>query len=278
MKTIFSLFCVTFLTITSFAQNYDIILKTNGEEMEGHVNSIDDRTIDFNYKNETLHYKVDKIDIAKITFASGRVEFFNAKNSDGNKADLENHHNKVAILPFAYIKDERDGSKSVSNRIQEETYSLFKNHNADLEYQDPKTTNALLIKAGVTNNNIAGYTMGEICHILNVEYVIQGTVSVQKTSKNTYGGTASTTKNSGNAHVDKNGHLIGDIYGSGKSKTYQAHTSSTIQNYGTSMVMNIYNDRGDNLFSQEHESFWNTEDAYKITLKYLAKRTPFYKK
>lgn len=278
MKTIFSFLCLSLIAITTLAQNYDIILKTNGEEMEGHVNSIDDRTIDFIYKNETLHYKVDKIDIAKITFASGRIEFFNAKKSDGNKVDLDNHHNKVAILPFAYIKDERDGSKSVSNRIQEETYALFRKHNADLEYQDPKTTNALLIKAGVTNNNLAGYTMGEICHILNVEYVIQGTVSVQKTSKSTYGGTASTTKHNGKAHVDKNGNLIGNIFGDGKSKTYQATTSSTIQNYGTSMVINIYNDRGDNLFSQEHESFWNTEDAYKITLKYIAKRTPFYKK
>lgn len=278
MKTLFSCLCITFFTITSFAQNYDIVLKTNGEEMEGHVNSIDDRTIDFNYKNETLHYNVDKIDIAKITFSSGRVEFFNSTKADGSKANIEDHHNKVAILPFAYIKDERDGSKSVSNRIQEETYTFFKNHNAELEYQDPRTTNTLLIKAGVTNNNIEGYTMGEICQILDVEYVIQGTVSVSKASKNTYGGTVTTSKKNGNAYIDKNGHLIGDIYGSGKSKTYQANTSSIIQNYGTSMVMNIYNNRGDNLFSQEHESFWNTEDAYKITLKYLAKRTPFYKK
>ena len=278
MKTLLYFLCFTFSVISSFSQNYDIILKTNGEEMVGHVNAINARTIEFNYKNETLAYKVDKIDIAKITFASGRVQFFNSTQADGSKAIVENHHNKVAVLPFAYIKNERDGSNSVSNRIQDETYTLFKNHNTNLQYQDPRTTNALLIKAGVTNNNIAGYTMGEICQILGVEYVIQGTVSVQKTSKSTYGGTASTTKQSGNARVDKNGNLIGNIFGDGKSKTYNANTSSTIQNYGTSMVMNIYNDRGDNLFSQEHESFWNTEDAYKITLKYLAKRTPFYKK
>lgn len=278
MKTIYTFLFLFLTTFISISQNNDVILKTNGEEMEGHVNSIDDRTIDFNYKNESLHYSIDKIDIAKITFASGRVEFFNAKKSNGDNLSLEDHHNKVAILPFAYIKNEREGSQAVSDRIQSETYSLFKNHNADLIYQDPKTTNALLIKAGVSNNNVAGYTMGEICQILGVEYVIQGTVSVEKTSKNTYGGSASTTKSKGNTYVDKNGHLIGDVSGSGKSNTYHANTSTTIQNYGTSMVMNIYNDRGDNLFSQEHSSFWNTEDAYKITLKYLAKRTPFYKK
>ena len=278
MKAIY--FCLLFLFTTSISlgQNYDLILKTDGDEMLGNVNSIDDRTIDFNYKNEKLHYQVDKIDIAKITFATGRVEFFNSKQANGDNLTLEDHHNKVAILPFAYIKDENDGSRVVSDRIQSETYSLFKNHNGNLMYQDPKTTNALLIKAGVTNNNIAGYTMGEVCHILDVEYVIQGTVSVEKTSKSNYGGSASTTKSSGKAYIDRNGHLIGNVSGNGKSNTYNANTSTTIQNYGTSIVMNIYNDLGDNLFSQEHSSFWNTEDAYKITLKYLAKRTPFYKK
>jgi len=38
--------------------------------------------------------------------------------------------------------------------------------------------------------------------------------------------------------------------------------------------MNVYNDKGDNIFNKDHESFWQTNDAYKITLKFLTKRTP----
>ncbi len=124
MKAIYFSFLFLFTTSISLGQNYDLILKTNGQEMEGNVNSIDDRTIDFNYKNEKLHYQVDKIDIAKITFATGRVEFFNSKQANGDDLTLEDHHNKVAILPFAYIKDENNGSRVVSDRIQAETYSL----------------------------------------------------------------------------------------------------------------------------------------------------------
>ena len=192
---------------------------------------------------------------------------------------MESHHNKVAVLPFAYIKDESNGSKAISERIQAETFSFFNKHNSGLKYQDPKTTNALLIKAGVNNNNIQGYTMGEIANILEVEYVIQGTVSVQKTTQSVFSNsTSKTTKNNDKLHIDKHGKLIGNIFSDGKRKTTTSSSSTAIQNYATSMMMNIYNDRGDNIFSQNHTAFWNTQDAYKITLKYLAKRTHFYKK
>lgn len=275
MKTI--LFSVVILlgTLTLSAQNFDIILKTNGEEMEGNVEAIDDDIIHFVYKNEAIEYKVKQSDIVKITFASGRIQFFNKLNTSADKAkvSLEDHHNKVAILPFAYIKDESNGSQAISDRIQAETYALFSSHNGVLQYQDIRTTNALLIKAGVTNNNIKGYTMGEITNILGVEYIIQGTVSVQKTSQDVYNSSSSTTKKSVSVN---NGYLIGNAKGKQQTSTYGASTA--VQNYSTSMIINIYNDKGNSIFSQDHTAFWQTQDAYKITLKYLAKRSPLYKK
>ncbi|MDC9723494.1 MAG: hypothetical protein PSN34_12090 [Urechidicola sp.] len=285
-KHLISLIVLIFISTITFSQNNttDIILKTNGEEMIGKVNSISDDAVDFVYQNETINYQVKTVDIVKITFSSGRIQFFNklatqSKSESKPKVTLEDHHNKVAILPFGFIKDQEAGSDVMSNKIQQESYTVFNAHKGLLHFQPTRTTNALLIKAGVTNNNIQGFTMGEICNILGVEYVLQGVVTLEKTTQSNYGSSFSTTKGKGEkAYVDRHGNIIGNIYGNGKTKTSSFGTSTSVQNYSTSILINIYNDKGDNIFSQDHASFWNTEDAYKITLKYLAKKSPFYKK
>lgn len=269
--------CLSAVSQTS--EKNDVILKTNGEEMIGSIKAISDELVDFVYQNETIDYKVKTTDIVKITFASGRVQFLN--NFDTNKkpdATLADHHNKVAILPFGFIKDQSDGSDAMSTKIQEESYSVFKKYSGGLQFQEPRNTNALLIKAGVQNKNIQGFTMGEICDILGVEFVIQGTVTVQKTNQTNVGSSTTSTKNNGSAYVNNEGKLIGNIWGNNKSKSTSFGVSTNIQNYSSSIQVNIYNDKGNSIFSQDHSSFWNTQDAYKITLKYLAKRSPFYKK
>ena len=282
MKNSTLLFVFLFIGFYSIAQNFDIILKTNGEEMEGNVKAINEGFISFVYKNETIDYTVKQTDIVKITFASGRVQFFNKFDEPGNSksASLEDHHNKVAVLPFAYIKDQHEGDKVMTNKIQSETFALLNKHRGGLTYQSTNDTNALLIKAGVTNNNIQGYTMGEICNILGVEYVIQGMVSVEKTTQQNFNSYYETSKNKGKdkAYIDSHGHLIGNPLEDGKSQSFGTSNSTSTQNYATSMTMNVFNDKGDNIYSQDHTSFWNTQDAYKITLKYLAKRMPLYKK
>ena len=139
------------------AEKNDIILKTNGEEMIGSVKAISDEIVDFVYQNESIDYKVKTTEIVKITFASGRIQFlndFDTKSKPDSK--LADHHNKVAILPFGFIKDQSDGSDAMSQKIQEESYNVFKKYSGGLQFQEPRNTNALLIKAGVQNNNIQG--------------------------------------------------------------------------------------------------------------------------
>jgi hypothetical protein len=254
----------------------DVILKSNGDEMHGKVTKITKDNLQFVYKNESIEYTVNKTEIEKITFSSGRIEFFNKKNTTSN-SKLEEHHNKVAILPFGYIKDQETSNVIMTKKIQQETYTIFKKKAVVLIFQDPSTTNALLAKAGVNNNNIEGYTMGEICNILNVEYVIQGLVSIEKSTITNFSNT--TTKSKTNkAYVDKKGHIVGDIWNNNKKNSKSSTLSTTTQNYSTNITMNVYSDKGNNLFSKEHASFWQTQDAYKITLAYLAKRTPIFKK
>jgi hypothetical protein len=254
----------------------DVILKSNGDEMHGKVTKITKDDLQFVYKDESIEYTVNKAEIEKITFSSGRIEFFNKKNTTSN-SKLEEHHNKVAVLPFGYIKDLETSNFIMTKKIQQETYTIFKKKAVILKFQDPSTTNALLAKAGVNNNNIEGYTMGEICNILNVEYVIQGLVSIEKSTVTNFSNT--TTKSKTNkAYVDKKGHVVGDIWNNNKKNTKSSTMSTSTQNYSTNITMNVYSDKGNNLFSKEHASFWQTQDAYKITLAYLAKRTPIFKR
>ncbi len=167
----------------------------------------------------------------------------------------------------------------MQKKIQSETYSILKKKAVTLIFQDPTTTNALLSKAGINNNNLDGFTMGEIADILSVEYIVQGLVSIEKTTVTSYNNKTSTSKSNKKAYVDKNGQVIGDIWNNdNKIKTNSSNYGSSTQNYSTNITMNIYTDKGDNIFTKDHAAFWQTQDAYKITLSYLAKRTPIYKK
>ena len=271
-------------------KKFDTILKINGDELQGTVKEILANTIKFAYAGEELSYEIAKSDIIKITFSSGRIEFFNkptlssesSNGADNSKPGQEfnqpqDHHNKVAILPFHYLIDKQNASEEITYQVQTETYGYLSKHIGALTLQDVNETNALLIRNGVSEGNIRGFTMGEICNILGVEYVVQGTITQDRTSVTSSSSSSYNNKNSGGAYVDKNGNLIGNINGSsnkGNSSTF----SSAQQNYSTSITMNIYTDKGENIFSQDHTGFWPTTDAYKITLQYLLKRTPIYRK
>ena len=251
-------------------ESYDVVLKLNGEEHIGKVTEMDETSLKFMHKGESLSYTFKKADIMKITFASGRVEIINkapevTEGNAGPGSGLESHHNKIAILPFSYLIDKRSAGEEMSYKVQNECYTFLNNHVGELSIQDPITTNATMVKAGVNMDNIRGYTMGEVCNILGVEYIITGTITQSKTSTTSYQGSST------NAKSDKN--KKGGIFSSSSS----SYSSST-QNFQTAMTMNIYTDKNSNIYSNDHTSFWPDDNAYKITLKYMLKRTPIYKK
>ena len=99
-------------------------------------------------------------------------------------------------------------------------------------------------------------------------------VSVEKSTVTHFNTTTSKSKDN-KAYVDSQGRIIGDIWNDDKNTSSSSYDTLT-QNYSTNITMNIYTDKGDSIFSKDHASFWQTEDAYKITLTYLAKRTPVY--
>jgi outer membrane lipoprotein SlyB len=263
MKLIIALALIGIFNL-SIAQDkpVDKIVMLDGEERLGKVMEVDETSIKFTYANETLVYEIKKKEINKIQFGSGRIEFITQAPQDNNtQSGLEPHHNVVAILPFTYTQVGGGLDEKMGLKVQSDCYALMKKYAVQFTFQDPLNTNATLVKNGMNENTIAGLTPAEIANLLNVEYIVFGTVVVSQTGSTTGGGSVSTDKNKGNK-------IIGYVVGS----------STTTINYRTSVDMKIYNDQGQNIFIKSHESFWPTMDAYTVTLQYLVKRTPLYSK
>lgn len=286
MKSLITIFIACVVQFYSFGQTNiknDVIVKLSGEEMEGKVQEIGDTDVKFVYAGETLVYTVKKSEIAKITFASGRIQILNSPKPTSAKADsiaksgLEAHHNKVAILPFSYLIDKKDAGEEMTYKVQNEIFNILNSHSGYMSVQPTQTTNALLLKAGINGSNIRSFTMGEICNLLGVEYIFQGTITQDLTSVSSSGGGYTSVQGGSTSNTRKVGTV--NTTGTGYSGTaYSSSNSVSTQNYSTNVTMNIYNDKGETVFSQDHKSFWGTNDAYKTTLNYLLKRTPIYQK
>ena len=258
-------------------KKHDIVFKINGEEMKGDVTAIGDSTITFNYAGEKLVYTIRKAEIDKITFASGRVQSFGKPATTAQPSapvapqdvavPSEDRRNKVAILPFSYIKDGQSVAPEVSEEIQNECYAMLSKHAGIYSIVSPRAINVQLNKAGITRANVLNYTMAEICQKLGVEYVVDGMITQNRTTQTSYGNTTYSSKTKDNDKAK-------DKKTSGTESSY----STNVQNYQTVMDMKIYNDKSEIIYNQNRKAFWNSEDAYKNTMEYLIKRCPLYAK
>ncbi|MFC3880038.1 hypothetical protein ACFOSV_07620 [Algoriphagus namhaensis] len=268
-KTVF-LTLLMLVSVMTFAQegDFDKVVKVNGEEMIGKVVSIDDTSIQFIYKGESLKYTVAKSEINKIQFSSGRVQFFTeaptaetSTTAAQSTAGLQDHHNLVAVLPFDYMNSGGSRDDKMGLKVQSDCYTYLRKKAKLFTIQDPMTTNATLLKNNLTPDNLIGLTPQEMAHLLDVEYVVYGTVVITQT------GVTSTSSNSYNSKSDGNRYSSSN-FGS----------SSSSASFNTNVDLKIYNDQGQNVYSDTHDSFWPSENAYEVTLNYLIKRTPLYSK
>lgn len=254
----------------------DLIVKITKEELKGKVLKITDSTVEFSYEGESAVYVFKKAEIARIQFASGRVEVINSpveKNPPSspsgssetvtvNPPPANERRNKIAILPFSFIRDGQASAEAISEQVQNECYAYLSKHAGTRTILQPRTTNVILTRAGINQETIKSYTMDEICQLLGVEYVVEGTVAVNTTSQTVSQSNSGTIK-------DKD---------SNKKKYNSYSYGTSTQNYKTSLTLNMFNDKGESVYSQVRTSFWNTADAYKSTLEYLLKRSPLYSK
>ena len=282
MKKIYTLFILGLISFNVMAQSgnaskQDIIQKSNGEEMKGKVIKVTDSDVTFVYSGETAQYVIKKSEIAKIVHASGRVENIAQQSLPAQSrqqdqvsmtASPADHHNKIAILPFTFLMDNQPGADEIGYKAQEDTYGLLSQHAAGYTILDPRTTNALLNKAGVTKDKMITFTMKEICDILGVEYVIDGSVTQNK------GYQTSSTSDVSNTKVKRNDN--DKVKG---VSSYGSTNSNSVQRYDVSVSLHIYMDNNVSIYNQSHKAFFtNTDGSYSSPLEYLLKRSPLYRK
>lgn len=281
MKNMFSLIVAILFSCTTFAQQekQDVIQKTNGEELKGKVTEVTELEIKFIYSGETAVYVIKKSEIQKITYASGRVENITAPSTPAQNAPAgtsaekktipvvseADMRNKVAVLPFVFLKQNEDGGDAISYKVQDDAYSFLSKHSGVYTYVDPRTANALLLKAGVNKSNIMGYTMNELCSILGVEYLVTGTVTQTKAASTSSGYNNTTVK------TDEKNSNKGTVSGSSSSSSYDY--------YGMSVAVEIFNNKNTQVFSESHKRALNSTTAdYLDPLHYVLKRSPLYQK
>jgi hypothetical protein len=270
--------------INAYAQaKNDIIVLSNGERKEGKVIGITASNIKFRYPGEEFDYDFSKSEVVKIEFGSGRIETFGGSTEQVDVTSSEptkksathagspDSHNKLAVLPFEFITN--DGGMdpaSMSKLVQNNTANLAKDEYRTLLLQDPLTTNAILGKNNITHENISTFTPIEIANILEVEFLIVGTLSITNKGASTYIGSGSTYKEK-ESNSYNNNKTNTNTKGSGFTST----SATTTINYDTTVDFRMFNDRGDNLYSQSRHVFGTTMDSYKGGVEYMIKRTPF---
>lgn len=278
MKKLTLLFIAFLMTINAYSQStQDVLVKTNGEEMKGKVTKITDTDVTFIYSGETAEYVIKKSEITKIIHSSGRVENFVGNTSTASARQSEtvemtpkpaDHHNKIAILPFTFIKDNQSGADEIGMKAQQDTYSFLSKYSAGYTILDPRTTNSLLAKNGATKDRLMNFTMKELGDILGVEYIIEGVVTQNK------GYETSSTYSTDNTKVkrDNNDKVKGV---SGSDSSY----GSSVQRFDVSVGLSIYMDNNSSIYNQTHKAFLsNTDGSYSGPLEYLLKRCPLYRK
>lgn len=114
-----------------------------------------------------------------------------------NFATLAKDHKVLAILPFkAVIKLrpkqmekmtpeqfqqlQKDEGMAVQSAIHSYLLKRKDQHNLDVNFLDISTTNALLLKNNITQENIDTFTPKEMAEMLNVDAVISGVLSTDK--------------------------------------------------------------------------------------------------
>jgi hypothetical protein len=248
----------------STAVKEDSILMLNGETKHGKIMGVGTDVILFIHSGETLQYSLKKSDINKIVFSSGRTEIVTAPAA--TQASSDNYppmvHNLIAVLPFKYrsVGEPLEQINATKEKLQDDTYSYLSKRNGVYKFQDPQTTNALLIRKGIDENSIKAYTFDELCKILGTEYIVQGGLSRSSKENISSAETKTTDKDNDNHRQNK------------------AASTVVEKNYQNEVSVLIYNQQNEKIFDNHRTAILSGEDSYKDALFYMLKRSPVYNK
>ena len=181
---------------------------------------------------------------------------------------------KLAILPFKYVTN--DASLPVEQYeelVQSHCATVFREEVKKLQVQDPMTTNTLLLRNEITQENMATFLPNEIAEALGVQYVVFGTFNITNKGTTSFGSSSSSYNEKEKKEYDKNER---ETKSKGTSSTYSSSSSYT--NYDADMEMRIFDDTGQTVYSRSHKPFSADPAEYDATLKWLIRRSPWGKK
>lgn len=269
-KIILALFIGMFFSIN--AQNgSDHIFLTNGETIAVKVKKVAPNTITYIYLGEDLENVVEKDEVIKIVFKSGREQRFSGLvNEDSGSTRLDFEYpamksNLGAILPFEFIFE---GEPSPEEGIEAQEYYYRdlqrRPERNTIPYQDPEITWKRLRKAGITEaTQIKNYDIDEIAKIVGAGTLVSSKIVVS------YRSTVSSSSGSSTVKVDKKNRVKG----------YSSEYSTSRDEFETMVYYKIYDKNGDKIMNEKRRPFLTAgRTDYILTLSYFLKRTPFYQK
>jgi hypothetical protein len=251
----------------SSTEKADKLIFLNGTTKEGKVLAFVEEKVRFVHSGETLNYEFPKKEIEKIEYASGRTEVITERKVLAIPPVEVISKNRVAVIPVQYMGNGRaDNKEDMSYYLQEIVISFLIRSAAELKFRDAAEVNAVLLKNGISDSSIRKYTPKELAVLLNVEYIIMGTV-LQDNGKQV-------SNAAGNKTRKQNTWDDGDYK---RRENYQ-QTVVTSQMVETQVSLSIYNETGEMIYSKSRHSILSEQDAYKNAIHYLLKRTPLYKR
>ena len=267
-------FLMFFLSFSITAQdNSDTIVMMDGKENKGKVTAINDNEITFIYTGETLEYKIKRAKVNKIIFASGRTQLIsekkisqNASEVSQNMSNLMARKGKMAVLPYRIITNMPSVDKeAIGRQIQTDCSNIIKGEAPMIEVVDPRIVNATLAKNNISVDQLESMLPNELAILLGVEHVVFGSYDIENTGTRTSGSAVTTYK----SKKDRN---------KKKGTAISSGNSTTSDTYDSKITMDIYTDKGSNIYSVSRKPFMSGLDKYHSTIKYLVKRAPFGRK
>ena len=274
MKYLVVAFSTLLSTLTSsYAQEAetDQLFLVDGEQQSVIVKKVEPTTITYSFAGEELENVINKDEVAKIIFKSGREQIFTeaATTSISRSEDYEYpamEEDQGAILPFEFVFD---GALSPEEGIQAQEYYyselMRKPERNTIGYQDIETTRGRLRDAGIVKaEDLRAYDMGEVAKILGVGVLVTGKIVVK------YNRTTTRTTESTTVKVDEK---------KKKGRAYSSEYNTSEDEFTTRVTFKIYDKDGGVLMNQSRTPFMGTNrTSYILTLSYMMKRTPFYQK
>ncbi len=273
----FGLFALSFLMLilstSLYAQDkkYDKVIKMNGEEFNATVTDIQGNSITYVYPGETLKYTMPKNEVYKIVFVSGRTQVITQPSSVMAESDKPGYlpidQNLVAVLPYNFlVNGEYNQEEGFAAQSFNYSFYLKKQGSFNKKLQPTETTNQLLINAGINSDNIRGYSITELARILGVGGIIKGTINVNLTQSST----KYTAIENKEHEYDKNKSTATKI---------TSENATTTDEYKTVVDLTVFDgNTGEVIWNKNRISFSSQRDAYRATIKYLFKKTPYYNK